>query len=222
MPCMQYSERIRQILTPPERTLLKKLINPQKIQDYLDTLPINFEMHGETCMSPRVALRAKKTHCIEGALIAAAALAYHGQKPLLMDFQTLPDDEDHVVTLFKQNGFWGAISKTNHAIVRWRDPIYKTPRELALSYFHEYLMWDGRKSLRGYSKPFDLRKFAPERWITSEKSLVWLADLLDESKHFPIIPKKNQSNLRNASATEIRAMRIVEWKPPKGFKGGGA
>src|SRR3989338_238706 len=208
---MRYSERIRRVLNSREQAVFKKLTTPQKIQDYLDTLPVNFEMTGETYQSPRRVLETGTAHCFEGAVFAAAALAYHGGKPLLLDFQTLPIDDDHVVAPFKQNGFWGAISKTNHAIVRWRDPIYKTPRELALSYFHEYLMWDGRKSLRGYSKPFDLRKFAPERWITSEKSLIWLADLLDESKHFPIIPKKNQSNLSNASATEIRAMRIVEW-----------
>ena len=218
---MSYSHRIQALLTPPERAIFKKLSNPQKIQDYLDKLPINFEMVGETCMSPRMVMVKKTVHCIEGALFAAAALTYHGHPPLLMDFQTLPDDEDHVVTLFKQNGYWGAISKTNHAIVRWRDPIYKTLRELVLSYFHEYLMWDGRKSLRAYSKPFDLRRFAPERWVVAENSLLWLADALDDSRHFPIVPKKNRALLRKASSTEIRAMRILEWKPPKGFKGGG-
>ena len=219
---MRYSERIRVALTPPERALFKKLSTPQKIQDYLDTLPINFEMRGETCASPRV-LNVKKTaHCIEGAFFAAAALAYNGQPPLLMDFQTLPDDEDHVVALFKQHGCWGAISKTNHGILRYRDPVYKTVRELALSYFHEYLLWDGRKSLLAYSKPFDLRRYPPERWVVAEKSLLWLADALDDSHHFPILPKKNRGLLRKASAVELRAMRIVEWKPPKGFTGGGA
>src|SRR3990167_6661781 len=119
MPSMRYSDRFRYLLTCPERILLKKLSTPQKIQNYLDTLPINFERTGETCMSPRATIRAKTAHCIEGAFLAAAALAYHGHTPLLMDFQTLPDDEDHVITLFKQNGRWGAISKTNHAILRY-------------------------------------------------------------------------------------------------------
>ena len=218
MPSMRYSDRIRYLLTSPERMLLKKLSTSQKIQDYLDTLPINFEMTGETCMSPRATIRAKTAHCIEGAFLAAAALAYHGHKPLLMDFQTHPDDEDHVVALFRQNGRWGAISNTNHTILRYRDPVYATPRELALSYFHEYLMWDGLKSLVAYSNPFDLRRYRPEKWVTTEKSLVWLADALDDAKHFPIVPKKNRRLIRKASNVELRAMKIVEWKPPKKFK----
>ena len=168
-------------------------------------------------MSPRATIRAKTAHCIEGAYLAAAALAYHGHEPLLMDFQTLPDDEDHVITLFKQNGRWGAISKTNHAILRYRDPVYLTPRELALSHFHEYLMWDGRKSLRAYSAPFDLRRFPPEKWVTPEKDLLWLADALDETHHFPIVPKKNQRLMRKASNVELRAMQTVEWPAPKKF-----
>lgn len=213
-----YSKKLKPALSSSERALFKKLSTPQKIQDYLDKLPINFEVRGETCMSPRVLIRKKTAHCVEGAFFAAAALAYHGRPPLLMDFQTFPDDEDHVIALFKQHGYWGAVSKTNHAIVRYRDPVYKTPRELAMSYFHEYLMWDGRKSLLAYSKPFDLRKFAPEQWVTSEKNLLWLADALDDSRHFPIVPKKNQRLLRKASAIELRAMCVVEWKPPKKFK----
>ena len=169
-------------------------------------------------MSPRATIRAKTAHCIEGAFLAAAALAYHGQKPFLMDFQTHPDDEDHVVALFQQNGRWGAISKTNHAILRYRDPVYVTPRELALSYFHEHLMWDGRKSLVAYSAPFDLSRFPPEKWVTSEKSLVWLADTLDDAKHLPLVPKKNRRLIRKASNVELRAMKIVEWPAPKKFK----
>src|SRR3989344_2594968 len=152
---MTYTNKLKMVLSPAERKVLAKLNSPQKIQDYLDTLPINFELQGETYMSPRRVIRNRIAHCFEAALFAAAAIAYHGQKPLLMDFQTIPDDEDHVVTLFKQNGYWGAISKTNHAILRYREPIYKSPRELAMSYFNEYTMYDGRKSMRAYSAPFD-------------------------------------------------------------------
>jgi hypothetical protein len=117
---------------------LKKLNSPQKIQDYLDTLPINFEEDGETYMSVSRSLRAKKVHCLEAALLAACTLWIQGAKPLLMDFKT-DNDEDHVVAIFKVRNHWGAISKTNHAVLRYRDPIYRTLRELALSYFHEKL-----------------------------------------------------------------------------------
>lgn len=215
---IRYAERIKQLLTPLERRVFEKLSTPQKVQDYLDTLPINFETKGETYMSPRGVLRAKTAHCMEGALFAAAALAYHGEKPLLLDFRTLPNDEDHVVTLFRQHGYWGAISKTNHAILRYREPVYKTIRELAMSFFHEYLLWNGKKSLRAYSKPFDLSNYAPEKWVTAEGDLLWLVEAIDKARHFPIIPRKNLRHLRKAYPIELRAMKIVEWKPPKSYK----
>lgn len=212
---MSYAERMQRLLTPPERRVFEKLSTPQMIQDYLDTLPINFEMKGETCMSPRAVLRAKTAHCMEGAVFAAAALAYHGEKPLLLDFRTLPSDEDHVVALFRQNGYWGAISKTNHAILRFREPVYKNIRELAMSFFHEYLLWSGTKSLRAYSKPFDLSRLPPERWVTAEEDLWWLVGALDKSRHFPTVPKKNLHLLRKAYPIELRAMELTEWKKQK-------
>ena len=212
---MSYRNRIKRLLTPPERRMFQTLATPQKIQNYLDALPINFEAEGETYMAPRRVLRAKTAHCFEGALLAAAALAYHGQKPLLLDFRTIPDDEDHVAALFRQNGYWGAISKTNHAILRYREPVYRSPRELAMSFFHEYLMWDGRKSLRAYSRPFDLSRFKPEKWVTAEKDLFWLVEALDASRHFPIVPKKNLRLLRKAYPIELQAMKLTEWKAPR-------
>ena len=143
-------------------------------------------------------------------MFAAAALAYHGRPPLLMDFQTLPDDEDHVVTVFKQNGLWGAISKTNHPILRWRDPIYKSPRELAMSYFHEYFMHDGRKSMKAFSKPFDLSRYAPD-WVVAEKDLVDLVCDLDDSPHFPVAPKATMRKLRRLQPLEVKVLELTEW-----------
>src|SRR3989338_7482265 len=150
---MIYQQELREILSPIERRIFVRLNSARKIQDYLDTLSINFEIKKETYMSPRRVIREKTAHCFEGALFACAALAYHGKKPLLLALVTIDRDEDHVVALFKENGLWGAISKTNHPILRYRDPVYKSIRELAMSYFHEYIMDDGTKSLRIYSKP---------------------------------------------------------------------
>ncbi len=206
-----YRDTLRSILLPLERSLLSKLSTPTKIQDFLDTLPINFEISGETYMSPRRVIEQNTAHCFEGALLAAAALAYHGAPPLLMDFRTAPTDEDHVVALFMQGGRWGAISKTNHSILRYRDPVYASPRELAMSYFHEYLEWNGKKSLREYSAPYDLSKFTPSRWVTSDKELTWLVQALDDSRHFPVAPKKNLRTLRRAAPVELRAMKTTEW-----------
>lgn len=156
-------------------------------------------------------MRERKAHCFEGALFAAAALAYHGRKPLLLDLRTIAPDEDHVVALFREGGLWGAISKTNHAILRYRDPIYKTIRELALSYFHEYILDDGRKTLREYSKPFDVSRFPAEKWLTVEEDLHWLVDALDDSPHFPIAPATALRKLRKAYKEEIAASNITEW-----------
>lgn len=216
-----YRDRIKAILSPIEKRIFAKLASPRKIQDYLDELPINFEMSGETNFSPRQVLRKKTAHCFEGALLAAAALAYHGHKPLLLDFQTLPVDEDHVVALFSESGRWGAISKTNHNILRYRDPVYESVRELAMSYFHEYFLWSGKKSMRAYSAPFDLSKYAPERWVTTEENLQWLTQKLDDSKHFAVAPADAMRKLRNVSNIELKTLEIPEWKPPKGFKRSG-
>lgn len=218
---MQYAARIKEVLSPAERKFFASLNTPRKVQNYLDTIPVNFEMRGETYMSPRRTIQAKTAHCLEAALLAAAAFAYHGQKPLLMDLQTISDDQDHVVALFQVNGYWGAISKTNHAVLRYRDPIYPTVRELATSYFHEYFMDDGLKSLRRYSKPFDLSKYAPEKWVTAGEDLFWLIEPLDSSPHFPIVPKVNERQLRNATKAELDATDYIEWQRPKGYNAKG-
>ncbi len=208
-----YTNQLKKVLSPQEQKLFLKLNTPSKIQDYLDSLPINFELGGDTLYSPRQVIVEQKAHCLEGALFAAAALAFHGKKPLLLDLQTLPYDEDHVVTLFQERGHWGAISKTNHAILRWRDPVYKTSRELAMSFFHEYFMNDGVKTLRAFSKPFDLRKYAPNVWVTAEKNLEDIAVDLDDSPHVVILlPGTSRQRLRKTSGVERKVLDFVEWE----------
>jgi hypothetical protein len=202
------------MLLPSERKIFARLTTAQKVQDYLDSLPINFELSGETNMSPRLVIQKKTAHCLEGAVFAAAVFWYHDKRPLLMDFRTTPNDEDHVIAPFKENGLWGAISKTNHAILRWRDPIYRTVRELAMSYAHEYVEWNGRKSLVEYSRVLDMRRYRPEGWVIGMQNLDWLVDDLDSIHHFPIAPKKNLRNLRRASKVELSAMKIIQWKNP--------
>ena len=208
-----YPKRIRELLTSQEIRIFDRLRTPQKIQDYLDDLKVNFEVSGETYMSARRVLKAKMAHCFEGALLAAAALAYHGQKPLLLDFQTVLAEDDHVIALFQQNGRWGSLSKTNHSVLRYRDPVYESPRELAMSHFHEYFLSTGKKSMRAFSKPFDLSKYPPKRWVTAGGDLDWLAEALDTSKHFPIAPKENLRLLRNASKIERTAAELQERRP---------
>ncbi|MEK9160421.1 MAG: hypothetical protein AAB440_00065 [Patescibacteria group bacterium] len=199
-------------LTPREIVTLRALSTPQKIQDYLDRLPINFEKNGETLMSPRRVLRERTAHCMEGALLAAVALWVHGEKPLLLDLKTDPEDDEHVVALFQVNGYWGAISKTNHVTLRYRDPVYKSVRELAMSYFHEYFLnTNGKKTLRSFSRPYNLQRLGTS-WITAEENLWHIAKDLDRIPHFPTVPSKNRRRIRAASAIERRAGKLTEWK----------
>ncbi len=201
-------------LTREEIAILKRLNTPAKIQDYLETLRPNFEEKGETCMSPRRVMREKKAHCMEGAIFAALALSYHGKKALLLDLRVSDHsiDDDHVVALFRENGCWGAISKTNHAVLRYREPIYKTLRELVLSYFHEYFTDTGKKTLTSFSKPFDLNKFKKRGWETDEKDLWYLPRALDRSPHLDITTKTVRKRFRRADPVEIKAGKIVSVK----------
>ena len=200
-------------LTLLEYRTLAKLSTPIKIQDFLDTLPLNYEKSGDTHMSPRRILKEKEAHCIEGALLAAATLWLHGEPPIIMNLSSRlgKGDVDHVVALYKRNGYYGAISKTNHSTIRFRDPIYRTPRELAISYFHEWFVnKTGEKVLECYSKPLDMRKFGTD-WITSEKDLWHIADALSERKHYFLVPKGNWRYVRKADKMELKAGKLIEW-----------
>ena len=194
-----------------EIRLFKKLNSPAKVQDFVNSVPINFEKNGETCMSPRRVLKTKSAHCMEGAMLAAAILEFHGHKPLLLDLIAKRPDEDHVVALFKVKGFWGAISKTNHAVLRYREPIYKTIRELALSYFHEYFTNDGKKNLRLYSDPIDLTKFNHLNWRTADKDLFAIPRAFNKLPHHKFLTGAQVRGLRKADKIEIRAGKLVDW-----------
>lgn len=199
-------------LTKKEEKILRKLNTPEKIQDFLNKLRINFEENGETCMSPRKVLETRKCHCIEGAMLAALALRLHGKKPLLVDLTSSKEDFDHVIAVFQENGKWGAISKTNHAVLRYREPVYDSIRELVMSFFHEYFDDSGRKTLRSYSEPVDLSRFDELRWMTSEED-VWFVDkYLGKVRHFKILNQNEISRLRRADRIEIEAGKLIEYK----------
>lgn len=206
--------------TSAELKILKRLSSPAKIQDFLDSLPMNFS-DVDPCLSPRQVLKQRTAHCMEGALLAAAALQLHGHKPLLLDLTTTPNDEDHVVALFTQKigqeTYWGAISKTNHAVLRYREPVYESVRELAMSYFHEYFLNStGEKTLRTFSKPFDLTKYSGLSWQTSQEGIMEIIQAMADSPHEEILSVQQKKNLRKADSIEIKAGEVVEWKQGRG------
>ena len=212
-----YMERLSRAasgLTKEEYEILARLTTPIKIQDFLDSIPMNWEKGGDTHMSPRSVLRDGKAHCIEGALLAAAALWINGEVPIVTSLYARPrkNDFDHVVTLYKRGGRYGAISKTNHASIRFRDPVYRTPRELVSSYFHEwFLNSTGEKTLEHYSKPLDMRRLGVG-WITAEEDLWDVSDALDAQPQYSLVPKGNWRHVRRADSMELKAGMIIEWE----------
>ena len=134
-------------------------------------------------------LRERAGHCMEGALLAAAALRINGHPPLLMDLEAVRDD-DHVVALYREHGLWGGIAKSNYAGLRFRAPIYRTLRELALSYFEHYYNLRGERTLRAYSAAVNLARFDRQHWMTSEEDVWCVPEYLAEVRHYPLFPKK--------------------------------
>lgn len=200
--------------TKKEKVLLKRLNTPAKVQGFLNGLSFNFEKHGETLKSPLFTLRAHSAHCFEGALLGAYMLSLHGFKPYLIHLKTTKEDYDHVVVPFKVGNFWGALSKTNHAVLRYREPIYKSIRELAMSYFHEYFLNNGKKTLRQYSELFNLNSLEKihKSWAVQKEDLWYIDKALDKVKHYDILPKNLVKKLRKADKIEIQAGKVVEWK----------
>jgi hypothetical protein len=165
--------------------LFRKLSSPEKIQKYLDDLPYNQEKDGETCRSPRLVIENHTAHCFEGALFAAAALRANAMPPLILDLEAVRD-VDHVIAVYRMHGCWGAIAKSNYAGLRFRSPVYRTLRELALSYFEHYYNLKGEKTLRAYSRPVNLERFDRISWTTTEEPLWAIAEYLCTIKHAPI------------------------------------
>ena len=196
-----------------EGSLLRSLATPEQVQQFVTSLPANHEEGGATLYSVRRVLRHGKGHCIEGAFVAACALWLQGRPPLVVDM-TAQGDADHVIVVFRRDGCWGAISKTNHAWLRWRDPVYRSLRELIMSYFHEYARKE-HKSLRAYSRAIDMRRFPGAQWITNEDDCWEVGAAIDDARHYPVITAAQARRLRPREAFEVKIDGIVEYPPTK-------
>jgi len=200
-------------LKKEEIKLFKSLNTPGKIQDFINKIPINFEEDGkDSCYSPKMVLEKNRCHCVEGAILAALILRVNGYPPLLVDLTANDKDFDHVIAVFEKDGKWGAITKTNHYSLRYRDPVYNSIRELVMSYFHEYFNDNGKKTLRSYSDVIDLSMFDDENWMTSEEEIWQIPEYLAEVEHYSILNKSQISCLRDADGIEMEASKLVEWK----------
>lgn len=201
-------------LSRAERALLGRWKTPRELQAFIDSIPINHEREGDTCYTVREVLRHRRAHCIEAALVAACALWLRGEPPLLLDLRAR-GDFDHVVALFRRGGLWGAISKSNHVHLRGRDPVYRSLRELALSYFHEYHNAHGERTLREYSRVFDLRAIHPRLWVSGTGA--WeIEQRIDSVRHYRLFPLAQERFLTLIDAMERKAKRLVQYAEPRG------
>jgi hypothetical protein len=186
----------------------RRLDTPAKIQRFLDEIPYNTESDGETFRSPRRVLADRTANCIEGAVLAAAALRVQGEPPLVMDL-TAVRDEDHVIAVFRKRHLWGAIATSKFTGLRYREPVYRTLRELAMSFFEQYFNLAGERTLRGHGRPVNLARFDALRWMTSSEDLWPIAERLEGIPHIPLLPAAAARRL-TPLAPRLRAAGLLE------------
>ncbi len=206
-----------QALKRSEREFLETLTTPSKIQGFLDKLPYSTE---PIYRCPLRVLRERVTHCFDGALFAAVGLRRLGYPPLI--FEMVPDDrdDDHLLALYQCEGYWGAVGKSNFVGLRFREPIYRTLRELVMSYFEQYYNVEREKTLRSYTLPLHLKVFDKLNWMTSDESIELIAQRLNETRKISILTPSMISNLslvdeRSYRAGLFEANERGLYKPPR-------
>lgn len=194
--------------TKSELRVLRSLRTPDRIQRFLDEdIAYNKEVGGETARSPRRVLRDRTAHCLEGAFLAAAALRVQGHPPLLFDFEAVHDD-DHVLAIFRRGDCWGAIAKSNYAGLRFREPVYRSLRELAMSYFEHYFNLRREKTLRAFSRPVNLTRFDRINWMTTEEDLWPVVDHLVRIPHTPLLSPRAERSLSRVDQRLFAAGKV--------------
>ena len=187
--------------TSQELGILRRLKDPYLIQRFLYDLPYH---HAATAWSLRRVLREQTAHCFEGAIFAAAALRANGYPPLIMDFEATRDT-DHVLAIYQLDGCWGAIAKSNFSGLRYREPVYRSLRELAMSYFEDYFNLLGERSLRRYSAQVNLKRFDHFNWMTTEKPIWFIAEYLTKIHHFPLLTNAQIKRLHRVDEHSLKA-----------------
>ena len=196
-------------LTREERAVYRRLRSPEKIQRFLDDeVGYNKEPNGPTSKGPRPVIRDRVAHCMEGALFGAAALRMQGHEPLLLDLEAVRDD-DHVLAVFRERGHWGAVAKSNYSGLRFREPVYRTVRELVMSYFEHYYNLRREKTLRAFStRPVNLRRFDSIGWMTADRDLWEIPEYLVEVHHSRVMTLAMEANLSRMDRRLFEAGRL--------------
>jgi hypothetical protein len=197
--------------SPAELRKLRSLKDPHGIQRLLDDMPYHL---ADTAWSPRRVLRENTSHCFEGALFAAAALRANGYPPLILDLEA-DHDTDHVIAIYRINGHWGALAKSNYTGCRYREPVYRSLRELALSYFDVYFNLRGERTLRTFSRPANMARFDPRGWLTSEDDLWYVAEYLFTIHHYRLLTPAMIKKLHRLDNRSFRAGCLGRPEKPK-------
>lgn len=187
--------------TPAELRKLRSFKDPYGIQRFLDDTAYHL---ADTAWSPRRVLRERTSHCLEGAIFAAAALRALGHPPLIIDLEA-ENDTDHVLAVFRTKGHWGALAKSNYTGCRYREPVYRSLRELAMSYFHIYFNMRGERTLRNFSRPVNLQRFDHLQWMTTEKPIWFIPIYLCDIHHYRLLQPGMAKSLHRADERQFRA-----------------
>jgi len=197
--------------TSAELRKLRSLKDPHGIQRLLDDMPYHL---ADTAWSPRRVLRENTSHCFEGALFAAAALRANGYPPLILDLEA-DHDTDHVIAIYRIRGHWGAVAKSNYTGCRYREPVYRSVRELALSYFDVYFNLRGERTLRTFSRPVNMARFDPHGWMTTEEHLWYVAEYLFTIRHHRLFTPAMIKKLHRLDDRSFRAGCLGRAEKPK-------
>jgi len=185
--------RLYDALHGADKKLLEALSTPFKIQQFLDSIPYNCT---ERTLSPMLVLKERMAHCMDGGLFAAAALRHIGYPPLIVDLAA-ENDDDHIIAVFREGRHWGAVAKSNTTVLRFREPVYRSLRELAMSYFDLYYNLNYQKTLRRYSEKIDLSRFDEKMWETTTEDLEYIGDHTYNVRHFSLVTKTQIKKLNN-------------------------
>jgi hypothetical protein len=213
---MSAVEDFNQALTQSERQVMARLTTPRKIQDFLDGLAYSTEI---IYRCPLRVLRERIAHCFDGAMFGAAALRCLGYPPLILNMPAILHDDDHLLALYKRDGRWGAVAKSNFVGLRFREPIYVTLHELVMSYFEQFYNVERKKTMRSYTVPLNLKAFDKLNWMTNDETLERIGERLDEIRKVRLLTRRMIANLslvdeRSYRAGMLGANKAGLYKPP--------
>jgi len=213
---MSIIEDFSNAFTKAERQGMAQLTTPIKIQSFLDNLTYSKET---IYRCPLRVFRERTAHCFDGALFGAAALRHLGCPPLILNMRAVVQDDDHLLALYKRNGHWGAVAKSNFVGLRFREPIYRSLHELVMSYFEQFYNVEYKKTLRSYTVPLNLKAFDKLNWMTSDESLDRIGERLDEIRKVRLVTRRMIAGLslvdeRSYQAGLLGADKTGLYKPP--------